>query len=242
MPKDDRNVILFAAIVCVVCSLVLSATAAALKTRQDDNAELDRRMNVLQAFGIEVKDEKGRKLLSKEEVDEYFTVNISEVVLKADSGEVMPNVTSEGLTRTEIKEKSKLPLYLWSENDEIVKYAFPISGRGLWSTVHGYLALDQDLATVVGVTFYKHGETPGLGAECSEPWFMNQFGGKKLWADGELLPFEVVKNGVPSKYPDGCDYCVDGITAATITSNGIMKFIRSDMKAYDQYFATIRGS
>jgi Na+-transporting NADH:ubiquinone oxidoreductase subunit C len=242
MPRDDTRIILFAAIVCVVCSLLLSATAAVLKTKQDRNAETDRKMNVLQAFGIEVRNEKGKKLLDADDVDEYFLNHISEIVLKADTGEVIPELTSKGLTRSELKEKTRLPLYLWSENEEVVKYAFPISGRGLWSTVNGYLALDKDLATVVGVTFYKHGETPGLGAECSEPWFMNQFAGKKVWEDGELLPFEVVKNGVLSRYPDGCDYCVDGITAATITSNGIMNFIRSDMKAYNKYFATIRGS
>jgi len=242
MPKDDTRIILFAAIVCVICSLVLSATAAVLRKRQDENAETDRKMNVLQAFGIEVRNEKGKKLLSAEEVEDYFVEYISEVVLEAESGEIIPDLTSKNLSRTELKEKTRLPLYLWSENGNVVKYAFPISGRGLWSTVHGYLALDKDLATVVGVTFYKHGETPGLGAECSEPWFMSQFAGKKLWGDGDLLPFEVVKNGVPSKYPDGCDYCVDGITAATITSNGIMKFIRSDMNAYNKYFVTIRGS
>ena len=242
MQRDDKRVILFAAVVCVACSLLLSGTAALLRKRQDFNVEMDRKVNVLKAFGVEVTNTKGKRIISDEEALATFTDHISEIVIEGETGRVLEGITSADLTSDERKQKSKRPLYLWTENGEVTRYAFPISGYGLWSTVYGYMALKDDLATIIGVTFYRHGETPGLGGEVSQPWFTEQFAGKKVWAGGALLPFEVVKGGVPAKYPAGCDHCVDGISAATITSNGVTDFIRDDLKHYDRYFRTLRGS
>ena len=242
MQKDDRRILTFAAIVCVTCSLLLSGTAAVLKKRQEYNIELDRKLNVLKAFGVEVVNAKGKRIVSADEVEAYFADHISERILDRDTGTVLEGATSNELTSDDLKYKTKLPLYLWSEDGQITKYAFPISGYGLWSTLYGYMALEGDLATIIGVTFYKHGETPGLGGEASAPWFQNQFSGKKVWGDDGLLPFEVVKGGVDARYPDGCSHCVDGISAATITSNGIQDFIREDLTYYEAYFKTIRGT
>lgn len=242
MRKDDRRILTFAAVVCVTCSLLLSGAAAVLKQRQEYNVELDRKLNVLKAFGVDVVDAKGRRVVTAAEVEAYFTDHITEIVLDRDTGTVIEGETSSDLTTDDVKLKTKLPLYLWTEDGRTTKYAFPISGYGLWSTLYGYMALEGDLATIIGVTFYKHGETPGLGGEASAPWFQRQFGGKKVWGDGGLLPFEVVKGGVDTRYPGGCDHCVDGISAATITSNGIQEFIRSDLQHYEAYFKTIRGT
>jgi len=203
--------------------------------------EMDRRVNVLKAFGVEVANEKGKRIITDDDVIATFKKHIFEVVLDR-NGQILEGVSSDDLTSADKKKKLKLPLYQWSEEDTVTRYAFPISGYGLWSTLYGYMALEKDLATVIGVTFYDHKETPGLGGECSMPWFMDQFAAKIVWADGKLLPFEVVKGGVAVKYPSGCLHCVDGISAATITSNGITTFIREDLALYDAYFKTIRGS
>jgi Na+-transporting NADH:ubiquinone oxidoreductase subunit C len=96
------------------------------------------------------------------------------------------------------------------------------------------MAIEKDLTTVIGVTFFDHGETPGLGGECAAPWFQEQFSGKKVRRE----PFQVVKGGAP---PD-CDHCVDGIAAATITGNGIQAFINKDLGRYEPYFKSIRGT
>lgn len=243
MLKDDLKVILFAAVVCIVCSLILSATASALKTRQQANVETDRKLNVLKAFGVDVVDEEGHKL-SKAQVDHYFTDYISEVFIDKDSGKVIEGMTAvpkEELKAKTVEDRTALPLYVWKEGGEPRKYAFPISGMGLWSILHGYLALDQDLATIVGLTFYKHAETPGLGGEASSDWFQNQFKGKTVWKDGDLVTFEVVKGTVEGKYPDGNDHAVDGISGATMTGKGINRFLNSDLKLYDKYFSTVRG-
>ena len=242
MQKDDRNVLTFAAIICITCSVLLSGAAALLEKKQAYNIELDRKINVLKAFGVDVVDEKGKKILSGDEVDGYFMDYISEIVLDGKTGDILPGKTTADLSKDDLKLKTMLPLYQWTEEGSVKKYAFPISGKGLWSTLYGYMALEDDLATIIGITFYKHGETPGLGGECDQPWFQKAFKGKLIWGHGKLLPFEVVKGGVANKYPSGNDHSVDGISGATITSKGIQTFIRSDLVLYDNYFRTIRGS
>jgi Na+-transporting NADH:ubiquinone oxidoreductase subunit C len=237
MQKADRQIVLFAATVCITCSLLLSGAAALLQSRQAYNVELDRKTNVLKAFGVEVAG------ISAEEVERYFTDYISEVVIKPETGEILQNVTSSDLTSDDKKLKTRLPLYRWTEDGVVKKYALPISGYGLWSTIYGYLAVQSDLSTIVGVTFYDHGETPGLGGEISQPWFQTQFRGKEVRNErGELVPFQVVKGGVANKYPDGNVHAVDGITAATITANGVQKFINQDLARFEPYFNKVRGT
>lgn len=240
-PKGDGFVILFAAIICVVCSLLLSAAASTLKSRQDFNVELDRKMNVLKAFGVAIRDEHG-KAIPASEVERYFTRNIEEIVLDGETGQPIPGLSSSALDKKELAQRKKLPLYLWKEDGQVLKYAFPISGKGLWSTIYGYLALDKDLATIIGVTFYRHGETPGLGGECEKDWFQANFRGKRVFANGERQHFEVVKGGVASRYPSGNDHAVDGISGATLTGNGITKFVNRDLDLYEKYFRLQRGS
>lgn len=241
MRKEDVRVITFASIICVVCSLVLSATATVLKERQDIAVELDRKMNVLKAFGVQTIDEAGAKL-PKEDVDRYFTENISEVYVEKATGDIVenpdPNVLkAEAKERTHVT-RSLLPLYIWKEGGEPVKYAFPTSGMGLWSIVNGYIALDRDLATVIGVTFYKHGETPGLGGEVSADWFMSQFAGKTIHNGSALVELEVMKG----QAPDDSNYQVDGMSGATMTGNGLNEFMNRDIAFYDKYFSRIRGT
>jgi Na+-transporting NADH:ubiquinone oxidoreductase subunit C len=241
MRKDDIRVVTFATVVCLVCSLLLSATASMLKDRQDIAVELDRKLNVLKAFGVDIIDDAGKKL-GKEAIDRYFTENISEVYVEKDSGNVVETPDASVLKK-EAKERTHetrtlLPLYVWKEGGVPVKYAFPTSGMGLWSIVNGYIALDSDLATIIGVTFYKHGETPGLGGEVSSGWFQDQFAGKIIYDQGNLVRLEVVKGAAP----EGSNHQVDGMSGATMTGNGLNVFLNRDIAFYNNYFRRIRGS
>ncbi len=238
-PRGDGFVIGFAAIVCVVCSLLLSATASTLKTRQDYNVELDRKLNVLKAFGVDIKP--AGQSLPASAVEDYFKNNITELILDGATGQPVEGLSSSQVDSKELAARKKLPLYIWKEQGAIVKYAFPVSGKGLWSTIYGYLALEKDMATVKGVTFYRHGETPGLGGECEKPWFQDNFKGKQVMVDG-VPQFEVVKGKVADRYPQGNNHAVDGISGATLTGNGITKFVRQDLELYEKYFRSQRGS
>jgi len=210
---------------------MLSVAASALKKPQDYNVEIDRKMNVLKAFGVPIYDE-NHKRIKPPVVEKYFTENVSEVIVDATSGQTVATLAEA---------REPLPLYVWKENGSVTKYAFPISGKGLWSTIYGYLALERDLATIAGITFYKHGETPGLGAEVETDWFQNNFKGKKIVDNGKRLKFEVVKGKVADKYPNGNEHAVDGISGATITGNGVAKFMNAALDKYESYFKLQRG-
>jgi Na+-transporting NADH:ubiquinone oxidoreductase subunit C len=240
-PKGDAYVIAFALGVCLVCSLMLSAAASSLKARQDYNVELDRKINVLKAFGVPVADAKGRRL-GGAEVDRIFHDSISELVIDAATGKPLEGKTLADADPKALAAKALLPLFVWKEGGVPSKYAFPVSGKGLWSTIYGYLALERDLSTIAGVTFFRHGETPGLGGECEKDWFQDNFKGKKVFAAGQRQRFEVVKGAVADRYPSGNDHAVDGISGATLTGNGIMRFVNGDLDLYEKYFSLLRSS
>lgn len=207
--REDTKTLVFAAIICVSCSLLLSGTAAGLKTRQQANEAFDVKRNIVKAFGIDI----GK--MTRPEIEATFEKHVSEE-------------TADGL-----------PLYTWTDDgaDQPSKYAFPVSGKGLWSMLYGYISLDADLETIAGISFYKHGETPGLGAEIEKAWFQSQFTGKKLYAEGKPTDFLVTKPG----YATG-DTAVDGISGATLTGKGVEKLVQKDAAAYATYFNSIKGN
>jgi len=207
--REDTRTILFAAVVCITCSLLLSGTAAGLKSLQEANKEFDVKRNIVKAFGIDIGE------MKRPEIESTFKKHVTE------------ETTGE------------LPIYTWTDDgtETPSKYAFPISGKGLWSTLYGYLSLNADLETIAGISFYKHGETPGLGAEIEKDWFLSQFTGKRLYADGASTEFVVAKPG----YAQG-DSAVDGISGATLTGKGVEALLRKDATAYAEYFNSIKGN
>ena len=207
--REDTKTITFAAVVCVTCSLLLSGTAAGLKTRQDANEAFDVKRNIVKAFGIDI------SAMVRPEIEATFEKHVSEK-------------TAEGL-----------PLFTWTDEgaDKPSKYAFPISGKGLWSMLYGYLSLDADLETIAGISFYKHGGTPGLCAEIEKDWFLSQFAGKRIYIDGVPTEFAVAKPGTAEG-----ESTVDGISGATLTGKGVEALLRKDAAAYANYFNSIKGN
>ncbi|MEA2067679.1 MAG: FMN-binding protein [Verrucomicrobiota bacterium] len=207
--REDTKTITFAAVVCVTCSLLLSGTAAGLKNRQDANEAFDVKRNIVKAFGTDI------SAMARPEIEATFEKHVS-------------GKTVEGL-----------PLFTWTDegSDKPSKYAFPISGKGLWSMLYGYLSLDADLETIAGISFYKHGETPGLGAEIEKDWFLSQFAGKRIYADGVPTEFTVAKPGTAQG-----ESAVDGISGATLTGKGVEALLRKDAAAYANYFNSIKGN
>ena len=141
---------------------------------------------------------------------------------------------STGSTSYYYNDVEYLPLYISDNKDATM---FPISGKGLWSTMYGYISLKDDLNTILGITFYKHGETPGLGAEIDRAWFQDNFKNKLLFDEGEnFVSIKVVKGKA-----DGSHHAVDGISGATMTSNGVTKLLSYDIGRYLNYIKSIKG-
>jgi Na+-transporting NADH:ubiquinone oxidoreductase subunit C len=225
----------FAAIVTIICSVLLSGAATLLKPFQEQNEIMDIRKNILASVGIKPQ---GGKKFSHKEVEQLYHKTIKELVIN-NNGDIV-----EGVTPSQIdpkKETGKFPVYEKVEDGKLQALVIPVSGKGLWSTIYGYMALEPDCRTVMGVEFYKNGETPGLGAEIANEWFTSQFKGKKISDEnGNLVSITIVKGKVKDHIPaeDAWHY-VDGISGATLTGRGITKFLKKDLRKYQPFLKKI---
>jgi Na+-transporting NADH:ubiquinone oxidoreductase subunit C len=225
-----------------VVSLLLALTSTQLKNLQEFNIELDKKKNILKCIG------KDLSLMNADAIFKEYKSNISNVILNS-NGDIAANITSENLESVPNKSTGEVKYFLnnieyfpayKSSNPEA--FIIPISGKGLWSTLFGYFALEMDLNTVIGITFYKHGETPGLGGEVEKKWFQNNFVGKKIFNQtGELVSIKVVKGKVNDVYSgEALNHGVDGISGATVTSRGVSDFLKRDLLKYEQYLKNNR--
>ena len=229
-----KNKYVFILTITIVCSLLLSLASEGLKDRKNKNIEIDKKKNILTAIGIDIDN------FSILDIDQYFADNINTVIISLD-GDVIADISINNLTEVENKQsgevkyyhKSKefLPLYNDAKENIII---IPISGKGLWSSLFGYFAIDADnYSTIKGIAFYAHGETPGLGAEISKEWFQTSFIGKEVYRGKELISIKVTRPGLADK---NNLYEVDGISGATITSNGVTTLLKRDLERYSPYF------
>ncbi len=233
---SDAYTFRFAATVTIVCSVLLAGAATLLKPRQIENEQLDMKKNILLSAGILSPD----KDASREEINKLYKENVTGVVLDS-TGKFVQGKTADQLD--EKKDADLLPLFEYKKDGQVNAYILPVSGKGLWSTIYGYIALDPHCETVEGITFYKHGETPGLGGEISKPWFSNNFKGKKIYDDqGNLVSVSVVKGKVAEKHP-GADavHYVDGISGATLTGRGVTHFLKTELNKYKPFFDKVRA-
>ena len=222
----------FAAAVCAVCGIVVAGSAVSLKDRQDANQRLDKQKKVLSVAGLLAADEE----VTPDEVQKRFSDNIQVKVVELKSGAIAKDVDAASFdqqkaakdpaTSAEAPDNKakvlRLPnnanVYLVMKAGAVDKYVFPVEGKGLWSTLYGYLALEKDLNTIAGLTFYQHGETPGLGGEVDNPKWKGLWKGRKAFKDGKVN-VRVIKGaaGPVASAP----YEVDGLSGATLTSNGV---------------------
>jgi Na+-transporting NADH:ubiquinone oxidoreductase subunit C len=240
----------FAIGVCVVMSAALAVTANSLKPTQEKAAELDRQKNVLMAAGL-VSTE---KMPTAAELEKLYQERVVEVVVNTKTGEVLQgkspkdavqlNKEAEAADKNDKSARSRFRVVATTrgEGGKLESVVLPISGKGLWSTIYGYLALEGDLEHVRGVTFYKHGETPGLGGECENPVWCAQWKGKSIRDEQKkLVGIEVKKGKVDEMIAAEKAHKVDGLSGATITSNGITNFVKSDLAAFEAYLASLKN-
>ncbi|MBZ0269376.1 NADH:ubiquinone reductase (Na(+)-transporting) subunit C [bacterium] len=233
---SDFKVIRFAVIVCLACSVCLSAAAIGLRERQEANLVFDMRRNILKSVDLY---ELG---MGEKEVNGIYSTQMVGLVLNPDGTVIEGRDPS---TVDADAEPDLLPMYQRIDDGKVTAYTFPVSGKGLWSTLYGYFALESDFNTVRGLTFYKHGETPGLGGEIDKAWFQQNFVGKKVRNEsGDIVSVAVVKGQAADKHPDPkeLEHYVDGISGATMTANGVTALLRAGLERYQPYFARLSGA
>jgi Na+-transporting NADH:ubiquinone oxidoreductase subunit C len=104
---------------------------------------------------------------------------------------------------------------------------------GLWGPISGYIAINEDKATVYGAYFTHESETAGLGAEIkdNQSW-QEKFVGKKLFSGGNTANIALSVN----KKVDDPTTQVDGVTGATLTSNGVTEMLHDGLSQYLKFF------
>jgi len=220
-----------AGLLSVVCSALVSSSAVLLKPVQERNKDLDRKKNILQAAGIYQKGQSIEDLFSRFEIKvvdletgkfrddiDAATFDQRRAAESSDQGVAIPKADD----LAGIKRRSRFALIYLARDDKgaIQQLILPVHGKGLWSTLYGYLALDSDLTTISGFSFYEHGETPGLGGEVDNPRWKKEWVGKRAFdADGNTK-ITVLKGKVNLNSPEA-KFEVDGLSGATITTRGV---------------------
>ena len=235
MQRSVGYIIMFATIICVVCAVLVSSSAVGLKDRQVENQALDKQLNILRAAGLASPTEE----LSRDEIQARFAT-VKPVVVDLQTGNVVEDAPINVDTYSEPKAaaspdlgyvgppngagisrlaKYQVVYHVLDEDGGVEMVVIPIKGYGLWSTLYGVLALDRDTTTIRGITYYQHGETPGLGGEVDNPRWKALWVGRQAYNEDWEPAITVIKGqaGPPSSDP----YRVDGLSGATITSRGV---------------------
>ena len=226
----------FVFIVTLILGTMLSFTKDSVKVLQEQNLKADVQKTILRSLNFDES-----LLLTNESIEQTFANNIIDICVDI-NGKNVECETSE----VDIEKNLKtLPIYFKVNNKEEKKVegiAIPIAGKGLWSTIFGFIALNPDTDTVLGIQFYKHGETPGLGGEVEKKWFTDNFINKKIRdKNGKIISIAVIKGGVDySESNKSSIHQVDGISGATVTADGVTDFLLEDLLRYEKKLDEIK--
>ncbi len=229
--ETPTKTLLVALGVSLVCSVVVAAAAVGLRPRQAENELRFQQRNILAAAGLY---DPGR------DVGEQFG-QIEVRIVDLATGEYIEDLNpddydaqaalrnpaqSDALDKSvdiaNIKRRERYAkVYLLRDGDEIETIILPIRGYGLWSTMYGFIALEADGNTVSGLSFYEHGETPGLGDKIEDPRWLGLWPGKKVYdADGEPQ-LQVIRGQAAADDP----HSIDGMAGATLTGRGVTNML-----------------
>lgn len=210
--------------VCLMCSIVVSTAAVSLRSQQKFNAALDKQTNILDAAGLLERANGDVAATYKQFIEEkYVDLKTGEYAAVAEGFDMFKaakdpqySVTPSPDVANIFRHSKIVSVYLVKdEYGDIKRLVLPIYGSGLWGIMYGLLALDSDGNTTRNLVYYDHKETPGLGGEVQNPQWKAQWDGKKLFRD-DTIAIKITK-----KAQDGDDYAVDGLSGATLTSNGV---------------------
>ncbi len=266
LPNDSfEKTIAVAFALCLVGAVLVSGSAVVLKPLQVSNKAADEKVNILEVAGM---------LEEKTNVEEAFK-KFEPKLVELETGNYTDAYPAEGFDQrkaskdpaltveipsekdiAKIGRKSKIAkVYLVKEDGKVKAVILPVSGYGLWSTMHGYLALQADGQTVIGLNLFDQAETPGLGGEVVNPKWKALWKGKKVYKETGEGDFQtkrhaevgepvlnLVKGTVDPSKP-GAQHQVDGLAGATLTSNGVNNLVKYWLgsEGFAPYLAKLRA-
>ena len=236
MSRDSTaKVLTVAFLLCLACAILVSAAAVGLSSRQERNKTEEKRKNILQAAGLYEEgrpiDEQFKKIQPRivdlqtgRFTDRFDAATFDSRAARRDAATSHQIPTSRDLAGIKTR-SSFMDVYLVMDDGRLRQVVLPVYGKGLWSTMYGFVSLADDLTTVKGFAFYEHGETPGLGGEIDNPAWKKQWPGKKIYDESGQIRIEVLKGTVDKEAPDAV-YQADGLAGATLTARGVGNLLR----------------
>lgn len=212
--NSNAYIVFYSTVMVVIVAIMLAFTSLSLKDRQNANELNEKKNAIVASLGLE----KG----SYDEVIEAYVVNKEGQVIETAETPLQKLFDLVGSHA-----KGEYPVF---ENKATGEVVFPLTGKGLWDDIWGYVALEADLNTIKGAIFDHAGETPGLGAEIATPKFQAQFPGQTIYEEGQLVGIYVVKGGA-----QGAAHSVDAVTGGTKTSEGLQNMIKNCLDNYDAF-------
>lgn len=236
--NGNAYTIIYSVVMVVIVAFLLAFVASSLKPMQDDNEANDKKSQILAALGLPKDSVYDVQAKYKEIVtnDRIYEAQGTKVV---DEGKGQ-DLSGFKIKNKELKEGNPRPLYVAKVNGE-TKYVIPMTGAGLWGGLWGYVALNDDCETVFGAYFSHESETAGLGARITEKEWQKEFKGKKLYnGKEEKVALSVIKKGKETELGLTKDNYVNGITGATLTSNGVNDMIQKELDRYSDILKSLK--
>jgi len=242
--EKNSYTVIFATVMVIVVGTVLAFLASSLSDKIKENERLEKQQNILYAMGINQNEGEGSvRFIPTEEVAGEFSKYIKEQLIiegdkitKDDQAYLID--LKKQATAAKNGETRKLPLFI-GDKDGSKFYIIPMRGKGLWDAIWGFVALD-DKMVVQGVYFDHAAETPGLGANIKQRYFMDDFSGESILAGTKYAGIAVAKGNNDPLNQIKDDNEVDALAGATITGNGVSAMISESVNMYKNYLETIR--
>lgn len=236
-PESLAKTLGVAASVAFGCALIVSTAVYWLRPIQLASSSIDLSRAVVEAAGLASADEPPSDL---EVVNRFldFEVRVFDVAALEFTRAIDPG-SYDFRTDLEADQPRYLPVYFSYDDGAVARAVLPFFGRGMWSTIRGMLALEDDLSTIAGLAIYEHGETPGIGDRIEDPVWLAEWRGKRLYDDRGALRFRVAADVDPSR----ARYTVDSITGATVTASALDRAVTRwfGSEGYGPVLASLRA-
>lgn len=235
LSNRDSNgyIVVFLLVMVFVVAVSLSLMNSVLKPTIDRNVMVDKKTQILKSVITDPS-----VVYTDEYVLSTYKDHIKEFIIN-NKGEIRPSEGDEAFDidlakmLKEPEADRKYPVFKYTD-DNGSYYIFPLSGLGLWDKIWGYVSVEPDFNTIRGTAFDHKGETPGLGARITEDWFRNQFHGDKFYDDKGDYALTILKGNNPEA--ETSPYKVDGVSGATLTSNGVNNMLKNCIALYKPFF------
>jgi|SRR5699024_2628988 len=245
--SKNSYTIIFAIIMVIVVGTALAGLSNGLKPLVEANQRAEKMQNILYTIGINQNE--GQSDVKKVPVDivedefkkyikaQYY-IQDGELI-EDDEAYLISIPKEENKLRRNSEYKRRMPIIIAEKEGEEV-YVIPLLGSGLWDAIWGFIALDKEMV-VQGVYFGHDGETPGLGAEISQRYFMDMFEGEHMLdEEGRFMGVEVAKGNQDPLNTRKEDHKVDAIAGSTITGDGVSAMIKNTLRMYLPYFKSLK--